>query len=289
MIAAAMFGQASKKNRSLSVFEQVPYFPGHSNLLIPTSNYTWVQSPYPINSPIFNPSIVNWTTSRNLPPDSVLEIVTIPSNPKGAITLPVYPASDSHIYDLSYYWPQFTNNNAKTFKEDLMVFSLSKLTGHASARFGWALVKDPHLATSMSDYILRQNLWISSSSKRRALVLLNLINNDGDYFVNSIKNIMRERWDRILDLLNGNQNRFTLEGEPYTAYLYLSMNNPDERSAEAATALFNAVGITGQPGITFGDNTGTYRISLTLHTHMFEFLFEKLKLLMYSSRPHSPQ
>ncbi|KAL2497036.1 Tryptophan aminotransferase-related protein 4 [Abeliophyllum distichum] len=50
-------------------------------------------------------------------------------------------SSVNAIYDHAYYWPHFTAIPAPA-DEDVMIFTISKLTGHAGSRFGWALVKD---------------------------------------------------------------------------------------------------------------------------------------------------
>jgi len=272
----------------MNVFEQAPYYPGHSLLLVPTIQPIDFPTAYSIvDYPIMNPSILKWNSSLSQPSQSVIEMMTLPSNPSGIIRPRIY-SNACHIYDLVYYWPHLTNEVNQTLDEDIMIFSLSKLTGHASLRFGWALVKDRETAVSMWNYILRHNLWVSSAARRRAIVLLNTIYSDGDYFFSSVSSLMKTRWNRILELFYGGQNRFSLVGEPYTAYLYLHMLIPDERAADVANAIFNAVGIIGQPGSTFGDPSGTFRISLTLHTHIFEMLLTRLRLLMYPPPPPSP-
>jgi aspartate/methionine/tyrosine aminotransferase len=44
---------------------------------------------------------------------------------------------------------------------DVMVYSMSKLTGHAGTRFGWALIKDRKLFESATDVMVDLTLGIS--------------------------------------------------------------------------------------------------------------------------------
>lgn len=65
-----------------------------------------------------------------------IELVTSPNNPDGQLKKAVLQSpSVKTIHDLAYYWPHFTPIQAPA-DEDLMIFTLSKLTGHAGSRFG---------------------------------------------------------------------------------------------------------------------------------------------------------
>lgn len=77
-----------------------------------------------------------------------LEIVTIPNNPDGRKE---EGTAINRIYDLSYNWPTYTE--VANHNKDIMVFGLSKATGHASARIGWAIIKDPAIAKQLEDWI----------------------------------------------------------------------------------------------------------------------------------------
>ena len=46
-----------------------------------------------------------------------------------------------------------------------MLFSMSKLTGHAGTRLGWALVKDHQFASDMDAYIRAVSLHVSIDSQ----------------------------------------------------------------------------------------------------------------------------
>ncbi len=84
---------------------------------------------------------------------SFIEVVTSPSNPEGSICQAVLQhreggaagggpqqgssssTSSSTIHDLAYYWPQYTPITAPA-DNPLMLFTFSKITGHAGTRLG---------------------------------------------------------------------------------------------------------------------------------------------------------
>lgn len=68
--------------------------------------------------------------------EEVIEFVTSPNNPDGKLKKAVLEGPNvKTIYDHAYYWPHFSAIPAPA-DEDLMIFTLSKLTGHAGSRFG---------------------------------------------------------------------------------------------------------------------------------------------------------
>lgn len=85
-------------------------------------------------------------------PASLIEVVTSPSNPEGSICQAVLhqqeggaaeggpqqgssSSTSSTIHDLAYYWPQYTPITAPA-DNPLMLFTFSKITGHAGTRLG---------------------------------------------------------------------------------------------------------------------------------------------------------
>ncbi|KAF5749238.1 putative Alliin lyase precursor [Tripterygium wilfordii] len=65
-----------------------------------------------------------------------IEFVTSPNNPDGQLNKALLHSSYAKaIHDRAYYWPHFTGIPAPA-DDDLMIFTISKLTGHASSRFG---------------------------------------------------------------------------------------------------------------------------------------------------------
>lgn len=65
-----------------------------------------------------------------------IEFITSPNNPDGQLKKAVLQGSSvKTIHDHAYYWPHFTAIPAPA-DEDLVIFTISKLTGHAGSRFG---------------------------------------------------------------------------------------------------------------------------------------------------------
>ena len=65
----------------------------------------------------------------------IIEFVTSPNNPDALLRQPVVGGS-SAIVDHAYFWPHYTHIPAPA-DEDVMLFTVSKLSGHASSRFGY--------------------------------------------------------------------------------------------------------------------------------------------------------
>lgn len=66
-----------------------------------------------------------------------IELVTSPNNPDGFVRNSVVNRSEGIlIHDLAYYWPQYTPIVSPA-DHDLMLFTVSKSTGHAGMRIGY--------------------------------------------------------------------------------------------------------------------------------------------------------
>ncbi|KAG5605896.1 hypothetical protein H5410_027388 [Solanum commersonii] len=66
-----------------------------------------------------------------------IEFITSPNNPDGVIRKHVVNGDQEKlIYDLAYYWPQYTAITIPA-NHDVMLFTISKCTGHAGSRIGF--------------------------------------------------------------------------------------------------------------------------------------------------------
>ena len=83
----------------------------------------------------FDGDVNLWRNNSNAS-KNIIEFVTSPNNPDGKLKEAVLKGTNAKaIYDHVYYWPHFTPI-ASPSDEDIMIFSASKLTGHAGTRFG---------------------------------------------------------------------------------------------------------------------------------------------------------
>ena len=101
------------------------------------SYFDYLQS-YPLITDCLKSRLYKWagdarTFSKNGP---YIELVTSPNNPDGFARHSVVNSSEGIlIHDLAYYWPQYTPISSPA-NYDLMLFTVSKSTGHAGMRIG---------------------------------------------------------------------------------------------------------------------------------------------------------
>lgn len=76
----------------------------------------------------------------NAPP--VVEFVTSPNNPDASLR-EGRVAGAARIHDSAYYWPHYVpiTHAREPTGSDVHIYTLSKLTGHAGTRVGWAVVE----------------------------------------------------------------------------------------------------------------------------------------------------
>ncbi|KAE8653948.1 hypothetical protein F3Y22_tig00117056pilonHSYRG00559 [Hibiscus syriacus] len=98
---------------------------------------------------------------------NVIEFVTAPNNPDGRLNKSILEDPNvKTIHDRAYYWPYFTPIPAPT-DEDLMVFTLSKLTGHAGSKFG------------MVSHMQINSMGLSKDAQLKAFQLLKAVLKEG--------------------------------------------------------------------------------------------------------------
>ncbi|KAH0724983.1 hypothetical protein KY284_000848 [Solanum tuberosum] len=106
-----------------------------------------------------------------------IELITSPNNPDGIIREPIVNGDQGKlIYDLAYYWPQYIAITSPT-NHDVMLFTISKCTGHAGSRIGWALVKDKEVAMKMTKFMEISTVGVSNEAQLRAAKILEVVSN----------------------------------------------------------------------------------------------------------------
>lgn len=101
--------------------------------------------------------------------DVYFKFATSPNNPDAETQKPEGAIS---VVDMCYYWPQYTRITREKPSHDVMIFGLSKCTGHAGTRIGWAVVKDKHTADLMREFVELSTCGVSRDAQKRARTIL---------------------------------------------------------------------------------------------------------------------
>lgn len=212
-------------------------------------------------------------------PRDVLEFLAIPNNPDGIIyPNPHYTSSPYVVYDMVYYWSH-NSNNVRKVSYPAMMFSLSKLSGHSSTRFGWALVKDKTIANHMIDYIWYTSHGVSIESQYRSYkVLSSIVESKGEFF-RFMRKVMLERYDRLLEVFQRyGRGRFTILSPKGFVVVWLRCNNLSPN--QSCFNIFNSSNIYVNPGETYGANSHHVRFNMQGDQSTFEILIKYLINMM---------
>jgi L-tryptophan--pyruvate aminotransferase len=103
-------------------------------------NHSGLLQGYPVMADYLQSRLLYWAgdarTFQAEEDQLFIEIVTSPNNPCGSIReKAVWGDYGFVVHDLAYYWPQYTPI-VEALDHDIMIFSLSKATGHAGLRLG---------------------------------------------------------------------------------------------------------------------------------------------------------
>ncbi|XP_076941154.1 tryptophan aminotransferase-related protein 4-like [Bidens hawaiensis] len=231
----------------------------------------------------------NWTNDMD-----VVEFVTSPNNPDGDLKQSVLGGKT--IYDHAYFWPHFTPIPAPA-DHDLMIFTLSKLTGHAGARFGWAIIKDKEVYAKVLEYISMADLGISRDTQLRVLKLLKVaVEGNGKPLFEFSYNKMRNRWDRLTSVFS-KSTRFSIQKRhplhcnffnetrlPSPAYAWVKCEREEE---DDCGAVLQAGKIIGRAGSKFSTSDRYTRLSLIKCQYDFELLLQRLTELVSLENGHT--
>ncbi|XP_006644625.1 alliin lyase-like [Oryza brachyantha] len=260
-----------------SVVATVPYYPAYKSqtVMFDGREYRW------------DGTTAAWANngSRN-PTRDFIEFVTSPNNPDTSLCKPVL-AGSSAIVDHAYYWPHLTHIPAPA-DEDVMLFTTSKLSGHAGSRFGWALVRHENVAKRANDYMQQSTMGASRDTQLRILKILKVIlanlRSKEDIFAFGYA-VMRSRWRR-LNAVVSRSTRISLQKmrpqyctyfkrtkEPSPAYAWVKCEW--EEDVDCSQTLL-AAGIISRSGIS-NEAGGRYtRVSLLKTDDDFDVLLERI-------------
>ncbi|XP_060170835.1 tryptophan aminotransferase-related protein 4-like [Lycium barbarum] len=221
---------------------------------------------------------------------NVIEFVTSPKNPDGNLRSPILKGPNvKAIYDRAYYWPHYTAIPAPA-DEDLMIFSMSKLAGHAGTRFGWAIVKDVNVYTRMMVYIGLADMGIPKDAQLRALTLLKVVaEGDGKQLFHFAHQNLRDRWEKLSQIFSLSKS-FSLQRiptqyctylerarDPSPAYAWVKCKRYEDQNC---SEVFKVAKIIGRPGSRFSARDRYVRLSLLKGQHDFDMLIRRVKQLV---------
>ncbi|KAL2643378.1 hypothetical protein R1flu_010965 [Riccia fluitans] len=242
------------------------------------------------------------------PKTKTVELVTHPNNPDFLPRHSLLNRSNSYpVFDFAYYWPHMQPISHK-FDEDIMVFTLSKLTGHAGTRLGWAFFRDPELALAVTTTLSSSDLGLSHDTIGKATQLLKTViagyskdrmpvpfnlpaaeyAKEGRIFHYG-RAVLSKRYKWLVDILSLS-SRFSIGRhepefspffgqmvDPSPAYAWVSCNRDED---EDCYSVFLNNGIKTYPGQRFGASSRYVRFSLLTRDSDYEILEKHLLKLV---------
>ncbi|KAL8550532.1 hypothetical protein ACS0TY_009093 [Phlomoides rotata] len=226
-----------------------------------------------------------------------IELVTSPNNPDGSLREPVVnKAKGKVIYDLAYYWPQYTAITS-SMDHDIMLFTLSKSTGHAGSRIGWAIIKDEEVAKKMVKFITVSSIGVSKEAQLRAASLLEIISASCqrnkapkfDNFFECSRLLMTERWNKFRNAAIGENEEllhfpelplhyciFAKKSvETYPAFAWLKCNDGID-----CEKMLKEYKVLGRGGSAFGRGPEYVRLSMVGRDEDFDEFLNRLPAIM---------
>ncbi|KAH7291148.1 hypothetical protein KP509_29G002600 [Ceratopteris richardii] len=239
-----------------------------------------------------------------------LEIVISPNNPDGSLRTPTWKHRNENartVHDNAYYWPHYTPITGPR-DDDFMLFSLSKVTGHAGSRLGWAIIKDRAVYEKMLMSVRLNSVTVSHEAQFRAAHILRSIR-EGYSKVKSVglnsspteyaaqqllfhygHAKMKTRWEQMLKLFQAS-DRFLIEQNleqsycnffkdivhPLPAFVWIRCQREEDQSC---FEIFRDAGIHGRGGANCGMTNRYVRLAMMDGDHTFKHLLNRLQALV---------
>ncbi|KAI3467565.1 hypothetical protein Pfo_024228 [Paulownia fortunei] len=281
LILAALYALSDPLNEPnpVSVVSAAPYY-----------------SSYPEITDFLRSQLFKWSgDARCFDKDGpYIEMVTSPNNPDGVIREPVVNRAEGMlVHDLAYFWPQYTAITSPA-DHDIMLFTVSKCTGHAGSRIGWALVRDENVARKMVKFIEINTIGVSKEAQLRAASILEIISlscqrhkpRDLENFFEHSHHLMAERWKKLRDALKNNElfyvPKFPIQycnftrdfTETYPAFAWMKC-----KEGVDCEKLFRGHKILTRSGRRFGSNPEYVRISMLSRDEEFDLFVQRLSTI----------
>ncbi|XP_076932147.1 tryptophan aminotransferase-related protein 4-like [Bidens hawaiensis] len=282
-----VFGVGSAQLLSAAVYALSSENISSPSSVLAAAPYYWL---FKDQTSFFNAKTFNFegnTNSSQSNETDLVEFVTSPNNPDGGLKEPV--KGRKTINDHVFFWPQFTPIPSPS-DQDVMIFSLSKLTGHAGSRFGWAIIKDKDVYEKFLTYASVASAGVSRDTQLRVLKILKLIvEGNGKSFFEFTNNKMKDRWDSLTSIMSKSKRFSIQERQPLHCTFFNETREPNPAFAwvkcereedDNCNAVLDAGKVIGRPGTLFDDSNRYTRLSLTQSEDDFKLLMKRLTELV---------
>ena len=224
---------------------------------------------------------MSWDAEAKVSTEHLVEIITSPNNPDGKrSSAKIQQNRGLQIHDHVYHWPSILDADEENvaLDDELMVFSLSKLTGYAASRIGWALVKDPLVAKDMASYVWLQSTHASVEAQYSAVrairTILRSLNQDYNFF-SFMHDELRSRWASMENAMNASsQSKIEHVGVAGGPCAWLKCTS---RNKTACSSQLRDAGIVSEGGQTFGASPEYTRVCIASERSNFELFLQRLK------------
>nr|XP_024366976.1 tryptophan aminotransferase-related protein 2-like [Physcomitrium patens] len=162
LFQAALYALATRDGTSTPVVSEAPFYSAYREIIdyLQSKLFHWAG-----DSKTFHPKAN----------ETFIEMVTTPNNPCGTMREGLGLGDKGTIvHDLAYYWPTYVPI-ISSFDSDVMLFTLSKCTGHAGLRIGWAVVKNPAVAKKMAEFVALNTIGLAQDAQSRAAGLIRTV------------------------------------------------------------------------------------------------------------------
>ncbi|KAH7525073.1 hypothetical protein FEM48_Zijuj06G0186400 [Ziziphus jujuba var. spinosa] len=159
-------------------------------------------------------------------------------------------------------WMNNSDAIAASADEDIMLFSISKLTGHAGTRFGWAVIKNETIYQRMTMYVGKNTMGVPREAQSRALKLINKI---GAQYCRFFHKVRKPSPGNFQDNL------------PSPAYAWLRCEREEDKDCYAD---LKAANIIGRQSDVLGSKDRYVRLSLLRSQDDFDLLLHRLNQLI---------
>jgi len=183
----------------------------------------------------------------------------------------------------------------------VVLFSGSKLSGHAGSRFGWAVVRNRTVAALMESYITAQTLGVSTDTQLRFLAIVRTLNAGAsrrrNFEGSTISTIstptdanadmfsfvtarFKSRWrmlDEMFDAHDASPDFEWVNRKQHGAYVWIRCRKPGKTCVELFA---DGVGLVGIGGVSFGATVEYVRFSLLAPTVEFNLFVAKLRKIV---------